>query len=147
MKTTIRLALACMVLTLCACKTYYIPVADFRHMFAGKEKTRTVETSSPFGGTTTYKTYAIDSIKCQDKKGNPMQLKNGPFIEMRVTRMNNRKTVLFFDLIDVTDSTVTGSKSRIISSLKKTIKISDIKKIEVQNGGKKYRYMNIRDNE
>lgn len=129
---------------LSACKTYYIPVSSFKAQFAGLDssKLKTVNTRSPFGGVAEYKTYPINVIECFDKKGNKFSLANGPAIEIRFTDTNNKKTVFFFDLMRVTDSTVTGSMSRIIPSLRKTIKLGAIKKIEVQNGGKKYQYIN-----
>ncbi len=136
-------AFICMLLT--SCKTYQIPVSDFRQMFAGKTLSRTVTTSSPFGGTTTYATYPISYIKCVDKKGKAAQLKNAPSVEMRVTDTNNKKTIFYFDLVEVKDSVIKGGMSRIMPSFKKTIPLGKIKKIEVQDGGKKYQYVKIID--
>lgn len=121
-----------------------MPVSSFKSQFAGLDssKLKTVDTRSPFGGVKEYKTYPINSIECFDKKGNKFLLANGPAIEIRFTDTNNKRTVFYFDLMKVTDSTVTGSVSRIIPSLRKTIKLGAIKKIEVQNGGKNYHYAN-----
>lgn len=144
MKHIVQYAVVCIALLCVSCKTYYIPVADFRPMFAGKTRSRIVTTQSPFGGRTTYSTYPIDVIKCQDKKGNAHELVNGPFIEMRVTDTNGRRTVFYFDKILVSDSMISGEKSRILG-ITANIHINSLKKIEVQNGGKKYSYVKVED--
>jgi len=127
---------------LSSCKTYFISVDSFRQQFSGLDSSglRRVVTINPLGGKTTYKTYPIDSILCFDKNGVNMKLKNGPSIEIRFTDKENKKTVFYFDLITVHNDTVTGSRSRIITSIKRSIPLSNVKTIEVQDGGKKYNY-------
>lgn len=86
----------------------------------------------------------IEKIKCFDKDGKPHELYNGPNIETRFTYRDNgkRKRIIFyFDRIYVTENSVTGFRSRFMG-LRKTIPLDSIKKIEVQNGGKSYRYKN-----
>ena len=51
-----------------------------------------------------------------------------------------KKTVYYFDRIFVTDTTVSGTYSRILG-LQKTIPLETIKKIEIQDGRKNYRYV------
>ena len=129
---------------LCSCKTYYIPVESFKQQFAmvGNSELKEVITRGPAGGKLKYKTYPIDVIKCVDSKGNPVELKPSPSLEVRFTENNNKRTIFYFDLISVTDTSITGGQSRFISSMIKTIPFSRIKKIEIQDGKKNYRYVN-----
>lgn len=101
-----------------------------------------VNTQGPLGSIVQYQTLPIRYIECIDKKGQPFQLANSPSIEIRFTDIHNKKTIFYFDLITVTDSTVVGRQSRIIKSIQTTIPITSIKKIEVQDGRKNYHYTN-----
>jgi len=101
-----------------------------------------VNTQGPLGSIVQYQTFPFRYIQCIDKKGRPFQLANSPSIEIRFTDAHNKKTIFYFDLISVTDSTVVGRQSRIIKSIHETIPIASIKKIEVQDGRKNYHYIN-----
>ena len=130
------------VLLFTGCKTYQIPVDLLRKQLCHYTESdkREVTTVGPMFERYVYRSYPIDSIDCLDKNDAPYKLPNGPAVEMRVTRKNNHRVVMYFDTIDVTDSTFTAGMSRFIPSLTKTISFSDISKIEVQNGGKKFYY-------
>jgi len=79
----------------------------------------------------------IAKIQCTDKKGNPAELDNGPAIEIRLTYgKENKRTVFYFDRVFVSDSIVTGVPSRFMPTMRNTIPLNEINKIEVQNGGK-----------
>src|SRR5579859_2098312 len=129
-------------LLLSACTTYMIPVENFRQQFTGMDdsRLREVTTIGPAGDQVTYLAYPIDYIDCVDTKGNTFELPNGPSIEIRFTDTNNRRTIFYFDLLRVNDHVVTGIQSRFIPSIKKTISLDAIKKIEVQDGRKRFRY-------
>jgi hypothetical protein len=147
MTTTNRLSLivAALALTLAlgSCTTYYIPVESFKQQFAGLDSSslREVTMRGPGGDQVTYKTYPIDFIKCEDDKGNPFELPNGPSIEIRFTNLNGKRTIFYFDLMRVNDSTITGIQSRFIPSIHKTISINQVRKIEVQDGHKNFHYV------
>ena len=132
-----------LILGISSCKTYYIPVDSFKQQFAALDtsKLKEVTTLGPVGDKVKYMTYPIDYIKCVGKDGKPFDLKNGPSIEIRFTDNRNKRTIFYFDRIRVSDSTVTGGLSRFIGSLAKTIPLNTIKKIEVQDGHKNYRYV------
>lgn len=133
-----------LVIFITSCKTYYIPVDSFKQQFAGMDtsKFREVTTRGPMGDKIKYKTFPIDFIKCVDKKGNPVELQNSPSLEIRFTDTNNKKTIFYFDLISVGKTYVSGVQSRFITSIKKTIPLNTIKTIEIQNGKKKFSYVN-----
>jgi len=127
-----------------SCKTYYIPLDSFKQQFAGMDtsKLKEVTTRGPMGDKVKYKTFPIDFIKCVDKNGNPIELQNSPSLEIRFTDTNNKKTIFYFDLISVDETYVRGVQSRFITSIKKTIPLNTIKTIEIQDGKKKFSYVN-----
>ena len=129
---------------LSSCKTYYIPLDSFKQQFAGMDtsKLKEVTTRGPMGDKVKYKTFPIDLIKCVDKNGNPVELQNSPSLEIRFTDTNNKKTIFYFDLISVDETYVRGVQSRFITSIKKTIPLNTIKTIEIQDGKKKFSYVN-----
>ena len=125
-----------------SCKTYYIPIDSFKEQFKDIDSVdlKTVNTKGPMGDVVTYKTYPIDYIKCVDKENNPYELKNSPSIEVRITDNNNKKTYLYFDQMYVQDSILKGDGSRFIY-FRKEIPLKDIRLIEVQDGHKKFKYV------
>ncbi len=130
-----------------SCRTYLIPVESFKQQFAGIDSTKLKPVEMTGGGllyvTESYLANPIIKIKCTDKKGNPAELDNGPAIEIRFTYgEKNHRTVFYFDRVFVSDSLVTGIQSRFIPTMKKSIPINSITKIEVQNGGKNFKYVN-----
>jgi hypothetical protein len=138
-----QLVSLCLVSTLLSsCSTYLIPVESFKNQFAGMKETdmKEVMVQGPLGERTTYKTFPQDSVDCTNKKGQRVRLEKIPSLEIRFTDVHNRKTVYYFDRIFVTDTTVIGTYSRILG-LQKAIPLETIKKVELQNGSKNYRYV------
>lgn len=123
-----------------SCKTYYIPVDSFKQQFAGMDASsmREVTTRGPMGDKVKYKTYPIDYIHAVDKNGNPVTIPNSPAIEIRFTDSANKRTLFYFDLMRIDGDNITGTQSRFLTNFKKTISLSSIKKIEVQNGKKNF---------
>ena len=127
-----------------SCKTYYIPVDSFKQQFAGLDASsmREVTTRGPIGEKVKYKAYPIDNIQVVDKSGNPVTIQNSPAIEIRFTDTANKKTIFYFDLLKIDGDNITGTQSRFMTNFKKTISFSSIKKIEIQNGKKNFKYVN-----
>ena len=125
-----------------SCTTYFIPVNSFKEQFAGMNQSdmKEVTVQGPVGKRVKYKTFPRDSVNCIDKNGNVILLEKIPSLEIRFTDSNNKKTVFYFDRMFVTDTSVSGTYSRILG-LQKTIPLNRIKKIEIQNGRKNYRYV------
>jgi hypothetical protein len=126
-----------------SCVTYYITTDSLKKQFSGVDSTdlKLVSVRGPAGDVKKYLATPIEVINCVDKNGNSAPLTNSPSIEMRVTLNNGRRPVFYFDRIFVTDSTLYGIQSRFVHSIDKTIKLRDIKKIEVQDGKKNFRYV------
>ena len=125
-----------------SCKTYYIPLESFKEQFSEIDSTklRIVKTRGPMGDVFEYPANPIEYIKCVDKNNNPIELKNSPSIEIRFTRNNNKKTVFYFDYVYLQDSLIFGDMSRIFY-MKKSIPLNEIKKIEIQDGHKNFKYV------
>ncbi len=143
MKINLPVFFTIIVILLTSCKTYYITTDSLRNQFSGIDSTTLVPVivRGPVGERYTYLANPIQEIECLDKKGNPAQLINSPSIEMRVTQTTGKKTIFYFDRVFVTDSTLQGVRSRFISSISKTIKLENIKKIEIQDGKKNFNYI------
>lgn len=142
-KSLNTLAIMLIAIFISSCKTYFMPIGCFLEQVPSLETVnlRQVTTKDPGGFKSTYSVYPIDSIKCFDKSGTPYKLKNGPSIEIRFTDVNGKQSTFYFDRTWVVRDSVIGVGSRIFSQ-KKTIPVSTIKTIEIQDGHKKYLYFN-----
>jgi hypothetical protein len=129
--------------TLCSCATYLIPVDNLRAQFAGIDSADFVSVfvRGPVGERYHYLANPLRTINCFDKKNNPAELINRPSIEMRITTRENKKTIFYFDRIFVSETFLYGVQSRFITSITKKIPLRDIKKIEVQDGKKNFKYI------
>lgn len=125
-----------------SCKSYYIPIESFKEQLKDIDSVelKTVNTKGPMGDVVTYKTYPIDYIKCMDKDNNPVELKNSPSIEVRITDNDNKKTYFYFDQMYVQDSILKGDGSRFFY-YPKQVPLKDIKLIEIQDGHKNFKYV------
>lgn len=135
---------ALVVLTLSSCKTYIIPMESFRQQFFQVDSAYFNKAYPQLTGRKyTYLVNRWDTIHCEDKHHRPAILLNGPSIEMRLTYgPDNRRTVIYFDTMYLTDSTLSGVRSRFLPSLRSTILLNSITKIEVQDGHKQIHYIN-----
>ena len=127
-----------------SCTTYYIPVSSLREQFAGIDSTKLINVTveGPYNEQYHYLANPISTIQCVDKKGNPFQLTNSPSLETRITYgHNNKKTIFYFDRIYVNSNSVRGVESRFIESIRKSIPLDSITKIEIQDGRKKFKYI------
>ncbi|GHT79239.1 hypothetical protein AGMMS50262_22720 [Bacteroidia bacterium] len=139
----IVIVIGCIVVS--SCTTYYIPVDSFKQQFAGIDSTKFKEVTvkGPVYEKYQYLANPITTIQCIDKKGNPHQLTNSPSIETRFTYgYKNKKTIFYFDRIYVDANSVASIESRFIESIRASIPLDSITKIEVQDGHKKFTYIN-----
>lgn len=94
-----------------SCKTYSIPVSDFKNLFEGKERTKNYSFTGPMNIHVSYMIYPIDSIRGIDKKGNIRFLKNSRSMEIRVADLNNKNHNIYFHSIRIIDSTLVGTET------------------------------------
>ena len=70
-------------------------------------------------------------INCIDKNGNEHTLTPSIHTGIRITKKDDTKQTFYFVTIHIQDSLITGSKSAIFNIPIKPIKLSEIKKIEI----------------
>jgi hypothetical protein len=127
-----------------SCTTYYIPISSFKQQFAGIDSTklRQVTVEGPIFGRYVYLANPVDLVFCVDKQGNPYQLINKPSLEIRFTYGHKKKRkVYYFDRIFVNSHYVIGVESRFIESIRSSIPLDSITKIEIQDGKKNFKYI------
>lgn len=124
-------------------ESYTIPLTSFKEQFGHMMdlKWKEVNVKHPTGIITTYKTFPIQQIKCQNDDGKQVILKVKPSLELRITDNAGKKTVFYFDKIKVENDTIIGSQSRLLKSIQKEISFSTIEKIEIQDGKKNFKYV------
>jgi len=102
---------------------------------------RLVKVQTPRGIIQTYKTYPIEKVCCVADSDLAVTLNIKPSIEMRITDNRGKRTVFYLDRIRVENDILTGHQSRRLGFIQKTIALSDVRRIEIQDGKKHYRYI------
>ncbi len=130
------------VLAIIFAKKYTMPVAEFKSLFSGMHDGTLIDvvTVGPRGILLKYKMYPIGSIRCYDKKGNLVILKNKPGLEIQFTSQQSGKTSIYFDTIRINGDIVTGCPSRYIGGIQKTIDLRTVNSIELRNIKKAFKY-------
>lgn len=127
---------------LSSCKTYLIPIESFEQQFSGIDSTSLKMVTIIGAANGSYLANPIEKIDCIDKQGNSFQMDKSPAIEIRFTYgEKNKKTIFYFDRVIMEDTLIMGGQSRFIPSLIKTIPFNSVSKIEIQNGGKNFKYV------
>jgi hypothetical protein len=124
------------------CASYTIPVRSF------DEQTRAVHRSDlrsraiqvAYTGTRMFRVNGIGSVRVEDSDGKALSLPNSPALEVRFTLEDGSTSVMYFDSIWRNDSLVIGSQSRLMPIFD-TVTIPRIRRIEIQDGHKNYRYV------
>ncbi len=132
-------------LIISSCTTYTIPIESFRNqmMKATSKNVTEVEINNPLlSKTIKYLSNNIDKLIVTDKNGNRAYLHNSPSIEMRITHSNGKKYLFYFDTVILENNTLKGGRSRFSKNLTRAIPIDSIVKIEIQNSGKNFKYLN-----
>ncbi|MPT36881.1 MAG: hypothetical protein E2604_17785 [Flavobacterium sp.] len=128
-----------------SCKTYTIPTDSFKEQFTKTEQfeTKEVQINNPLlYGNLSYKANNIKNLLVRDKEGNFLTIPNSPSLEMRITHKNGKRYIFYFDTVVLENDILKASRSRFIPSLTKSIPLDSISKIEVQEGGKNFKYKN-----
>jgi len=74
----------------------------------------------------------LKRIKVLDKKDSVHYIYVTNRTGVRITKLDCTKTTFYFDTMIIKDSTITGCKTHFVPSHIKPIKLSNIKKIEIQ---------------
>jgi MFS superfamily sulfate permease-like transporter len=126
-----------------ACTTYTIPVESFREQMMKEtpETMKQVKIDNPlFYRNIKYNSNNIKRIIVTEKDGKRTYLDNSPSIEMRVTHVNGKKYHFYFDTVILENDTLKGSRARLAKGFDREIPLDSIVTIEVQDGGKNYKY-------
>lgn len=126
-----------------SCKTYTISLNSFQKQLisATRENSKQVEINNPlFYKNITYSTNNISQLKVLEKKGVTSYLTISPAIEMKVTHRNGQKYHFYFDTVLLENGMLKGGRSRFVQKISRSIPMDSIVKIEVQDGGKKFKY-------
>lgn len=134
-----------LVLIFVSCKTYTIQLESFEYQLVNAKRNQMseVEINNPlFFGNLKYAANNIITVNVIDKKGNKLTIPNSPSLEMRLTHKNGKKFHFYFDTIILEKGTLIGSRSRFVPNLTRSIPMDSIVKIEIQDGGKNFKYQN-----
>lgn len=144
-KTLSKLIGISLLLLIFSCTTYTIPIESFKEQMitAKTGNMKDVEINNPLTYTNIkYSSNNIKQLAVYDQDGHKTYLKNSPSIEMRVTKTNGKKYILYFDTVILENDTLKGGRSRFAHGLTREIPMDSIMKIEIQDGGKKFNYKN-----
>ena len=128
-----------------SCSTYIIHLQSFKEQFDGMDTSKLIDVivQGPMYEKYHYRANSISTIQCRDKDDVPSELQNSPSIEARFTYgYKHKRVVFYFDKLYISNGSLVGCQSRFISSMTKTIPLDSITKIEVQDGKKKFTYVN-----
>lgn len=126
-----------------SCKTYTITPENLREQLSDTNSStlKKVKINNPLNyGNLTYEANQVKKIQVINKKGTQETLENSPALEMRVTLKNKKRYHFYFDTVVIQNDTLSGGRSRFISGLKRKIPFDSIQKIEIQDGGKNFKY-------
>ena len=141
MKT--KLSLITLLVLMVSCKTYTVPPENFKKQIveSNANNLNDVKVNNPISqfSTINYKANSLKYLNVYNKDGSLSFIQNSPSIEIRVTLKNGKRKIFYLDTVTLENDTLKGEKSRILGIKDKT-PFSDIVKIEVQDGGKKYEY-------
>lgn len=140
----LAVVIVAIVLVIVFAKKYTFSVTEFKNLFSGMHDGMliNVEAVGPRQILLKYKMYPIDSVRCYDKKGNMVMLKNKPGLEIQFTSQQSGKTSIYFDTIRINGDIVTGSPSRYIGGIQKTIDLRTVESIELRNIKRAFKYKN-----
>src|SRR4051812_19862894 len=134
--------LACILFFFSSCSTYFISKEElYTQIHAAKpQQVRTGISGS--ARSQVYMANGVQEIHCTNNKRKKVIIYNSPKVEMRIIDNRNKKHFFYFDTITLQDSVFTGLNSRILPT-KKSVKYSDIKRVELQKGAKAYYYNKV----
>ena len=130
------------IILLVSCKTYTVSPEKFKEQLMNIDQNKKeVSVNNPLLTFSTIK-YSANNLKylnVYDKEGNLFFMQNSPSVEMRVTLKNGKRKIFYLDTVFIENDTLKGQMSRIMK-LNSKVSLSDISKIEVQDGKKNYQY-------
>jgi len=128
MKRYTPLGLLC-VLILSGCATYHITTQSLRDQLAGTTMEKKSNLLIPVDN---IKGNSLTTVNVLDKKEQPYTLHVTQRTGVRIKQNNGKKVTFYFNTLQVTDSTITGSKTHLYNAKIKPILLRNITSIELQ---------------
>jgi hypothetical protein len=123
--------------------TYTITPESFKQQFDGVtlESFKEVKVRNPMNeySPLVYKANQLKKIIVVDKNTHRVILDNSPKLETRFTLKDGKRITFYFDTIALENGFLIGEKSRMFPIAGK-VEFDAVEKIEIQNGGKQYKY-------
>ena len=121
-------AVLCLLL-LSGCATYYITTQSLRDQLAGTKMEKKPNLLIPVDN---IKGNNLITVNVLDKKEQPYTLKVTQRTGVRIKQNNGKKVTFYFNTLQVTDSTITGSKTHLYNAKIKPVLLRNITSIELQ---------------
>ena len=121
-------AVLCLLL-LSGCATYYITTQSLRDQLAGTKMEKKPNLLIPVDN---IKGNNLITVNVLDKKEQPYTLKITQRTGVRIKQNNGKKVTFYFNTLQVTDSTITGSKTHLYNAKIKPVLLRNITSIELQ---------------
>jgi hypothetical protein len=133
-----------LVLSICSCATYQIPVESLKLQFTGIDSSKLVEViaTNHKGDEYSFMKNPIKILKCLDNDNNPMIIYPTPRLMMIVTDKYNNKIKLSFDRVYVNSAYLYGT-SLFISEVLIRIPLEEIIKVQIRDDKRKFLYGNV----
>ncbi len=127
-----------------SCTTYTIPKRTLVEQLVPIDSTQLISriVKGPVGTRYEYLANPISDIACLDKKGQTQRLMNSPSIEMRITEVSGKRTIVYFDRTLIYHNRLIGVRSRFAPFTEVQIDLDEIERIEIQDGKKNFKYSN-----
>lgn len=137
------LLLTAVIVGLSSCQVYTVSPESFKiQMLEYPVFTQLDSTDSLYLGPVYFYAYDMEYIFVKDKNGKSKFLKNNPTIEARIFENSGRKTVFYFDTMELKNDTLTGIRSFLNPERNDVvIPYDSIQKIEIQNHKKKFYFV------
>ena len=121
-------AVLCLLL-LSGCATYHITTQSLRDQLAGTKMEKKPNLLIPVDN---IKGNNLITVNVLDKKEQPYTLKITQRTGVRIKQNNGTKVTFYFNTLQVTDSTITGSKTHLYNAKIKPVLLRNITSIELQ---------------
>jgi hypothetical protein len=132
------------ILSLFSRTTYTITPKSFKEQFDGVnlDSFKVVKVRNPMNeySPLVYKANQLKKIIVVDENTHRLILDNSPVLETRVTLKDGKRKTFYFDTLALENGFLIGEKSRLMPIIGK-VEFDAIEKIEIQNGGKRYKYL------
>ncbi|WP_435579098.1 hypothetical protein [Gilvibacter sp.] len=126
-----------------SCQVYTVSPESFKiQMLEYPVFTQLDSTDSLYLGPVYFYAYDMEYVFVKDKNGQSKFLQNNPTIEARIYEYNGRKSVFYFDTMELKNDSLSGIRSFLNPERNDiSIPFDSIERIEIQNNKKKFYFV------